>query len=194
MGNALATAQHILASEQLFRFGFVADLSIIVCGTVVTLIFYIMFKPVNKNLSLLALIFGSVASAVMAVNLLNQLAPLLLLHNPGYLKAYNIEQLQSTALFFLNMQSQGYNISLLLFAFYFPIIGVLVYKSKFLPRTLGVIYTLAGLGYLTNSLAWFLFPHLASLLFPFVLIPAFIGETSMSFWLIIKGVKVNEFN
>lgn len=128
----------------------------------------------------------------MAINLLNQLAPLLLLHNTSYLKAFNIEQLQTLSLFFLNLQSQGYNISLLLFAFYFPIIGYLVYKSNFLPRILGVIYTLAGLGYLTNSLAWFLVPHLATYLFPYVLLPAFIGEVSMSLWLIFKGVKVQK--
>ena len=187
-GNAIATAHNILASEQLYRFGLVADLVTLTCGTILSLIFYILFKPVNRNLSLLALIFSIVASAVMAVNLLNQLAPLLLLHNTAYLKVFTMEQLQTLSLFFLNLQSQGYNISLLLFAFYFPIIGWLVYQSNFLPRILGVIYTMAGLGYLINSLAWFLFPHLAAYLFPYVLLPAFIGETSMSLWLIFKGV------
>lgn len=191
-GNALATAHNILASEKLYRFGLVADLVTLLCGTVLSLIFYILFKPVNRNLSLLALIFSIVASAVMAVNLLNQLAPLLLLHNTAYLKAFTMEQLQTLSLFFLNLQSQGYNISLLLFAFYFPIIGWLVYQSNFLPRFLGIIYTLAGLGYLINSLAWFLFPHLAAYLFPYVLLPAFIGETSMSLWLIFKGVDIQK--
>jgi hypothetical protein len=90
------------------------------------------------------------------------------------------------------LQSQGYGISLLFFAFYFPIIGYLVYKSKFLPRILGVIYTLAGLGYLINSLAMFLTPHLTVCLFPYVLLPAFIGESSMSLWLLVKGVKVQD--
>ena len=191
-GDAIATAHNILASEQLYRFGFVADLVTLICGTILSLIFYILFKPVNRNLSLLALIFSTVAGAVMAINLLNQFAPLLLLHNTSYLKAFTIEQLQTVSLFFLNLQSQGYNISLLLFAFYFPIIGYLVYKSNFLPRILGVIYTMAGLGYLTNSLAWFLFPHLAAHLFPYILIPAFIGESSMCLWLLFKGVKVSE--
>ena len=191
-GDAAATAHNILASEQMYRFGFVADLVTLICGTILSLIFYILFKPVNKNLSLLALIFGRIAGAVMAVNLLNQLAPLLLLHNSSYLKAFTIEQLQTLSLFFLNLQSQGYNISLLLFAFYFPIIGWLVYKSNFLPRILGVLYTMAGLGYLINSLAWFLVPHLAAYLFPYILLPAFIGEVSMSMWLLIKGVKVQK--
>jgi len=189
-GNALVTAQNILGSEQMYRFGFVADLVCIISGIFLSLIFYILFKPVNRNLSLLALLFGSVASAVMAVNLLNQLAPLLLLHNTGYLKAFTIEQLQTQSLFFLNLQSQGYNISLFLFAFYFPIIGWLVYKSNFLPRLLGVLYALAGAGYLINSLAWFIYPKLAAYLFPYVLLPAFIGEVSMSLWLIVKGIKI----
>ena len=191
-GNAAATAHNILASEQMYRFGFVADLVTLICGTILSLIFYILFKPVNKHFSLLALIFGSVAGAVMAVNLVNQLAPLLLLHNTGYLKAFTIEQLQTVSLFFLNLQSQGYNISLFLFAFYFPIIGYLVYKSNFLPRILGIIYAVAGFGYLINSLAWFLFPHLAAHLFPYILLPAFIGESSMCLWLLFKGVKLPE--
>ena len=189
-GNAVATAHNILASEQMYRYGFVADLVCLICGTGLSLILYILFKPVNKNLSLLALLFAIKAGAVMAINLLSQLAPLLLLHNTSYQKTFSIEQLQTLSLFFLNLQSQGYNISLLFFAIYFPIIGYLIYTSKFLPRILGVLYTLAGLGYLINSLGWFLYPHLASYLFPYVLLPAFIGEVSMSLWLIFKGVKV----
>jgi hypothetical protein len=191
-GNAAATAHNILASEQMYRLGFVADLVCIICSIFLSLIFYILFKPVNRNLSLLALIFSTVATAVMTVNLLNQQAPLLLLHNSSYLKAFTIDQLQTQSLFYLNLQSQGYNISLSLFAFYFPIIGYLVYKSGFLPRVLGIVYTFAGLGYLANSLAWFLAPNLAHYLFPYVLLPAFVGEVSMSLWLIFKGIKVSE--
>lgn len=189
-GNPAATAQNILASEQIYRLGLVADLATLIAGTILSLIFYILFKTVNRNLSLLALIFSILASAVMAVNLVNQLAPLLLLHSTSYLKAFNIEQLQTLSLFFLKLQSQGYGISLILFAFYFPIIGYLVYKSNFLPQILGIIYTLAGLGYLINSLSMFLTPHFSVYLFPYVLLPAFIGEVSMSLWLLIKGVKV----
>jgi Domain of unknown function (DUF4386) len=141
-GDAGVTAHNILASEQIYRYGFIADLVVIICGTLLSLIFYILFKPVSRNLSLLALIFSITAGAVMAVNLLNQLAPLLLLHGSSYLKAFTIEQLQALSMFFLIFQSQGYNISLFLFAFYFPIIGYLVYKSNFLPRILGILYAL----------------------------------------------------
>jgi hypothetical protein len=189
-GDAVTTAQNILAAEQIYRFGFVADLVCLICGTFLSIIFYILFKLVNRNLSLLALIFSITAGAVMAANLIHQFAPLLLLHNSSYQKTFSIEQMQTLSLFFLNLQSQGYNISLFLFAFYFPIIGYLIYKSNFLPKILGIIYTFAGVGYFINSLAWFLFPHLAAYLFPYVLLPAFIGEISMSLWLLIKGLKV----
>lgn len=189
-GDPAATARNILESEQLYRLGFVADLICFVSTTFLSLIFYFLFKPVNKFLSSLALLFSILASGVMAANLIHQFAPLLLLHKTTYQQAFTIEQLQSQSLFFLNLQSQGYNISLLLFAFYFPIIGWLVYKSNFLPRVLGIIYTLAGVGYLVNSLAWFLSPSIAAHLFPYVLLPALIGEVSMSLWLIFKGVKL----
>jgi hypothetical protein len=188
-GDPAATARNILASEQMYRFGIGADLLNLICTIVLSLIFYILFKQVNKNISFLAFTFSIIASAVMALNLLNQIAPLLLLHDPSYLNAFSIEQLQTLSLFFLKLQSQGYGISLLLFAFYFPLIGYLVYKSNFLPQILGFIYTLAGVGYLVNSLAMFLYPHLAGYLFPYVLLPALIGETSMSLWLIFRGLK-----
>ena len=80
-GDAVTTANNILASEQMYRLGFVADLLTLVAGTLVSLIFYILFKPVNRNLSLLALIFSITAGAVMAANLIHQFASLLLLHN-----------------------------------------------------------------------------------------------------------------
>lgn len=92
-GDAMTTAQNILASELMYRFGFVADLVCILCNIFLTLIFYILFKPVNKNIALLALIFSVVATAVMAVNMLNQLAPLLLFHNSAYLNTFSIQQL-----------------------------------------------------------------------------------------------------
>lgn len=193
-GDPAATARNILESEQMYRLGFVADLICIIATTFLSLIFYYLFKPVNKFLSSMALLFSIIASAVMTANLIHQFAPLLLLHNTAYQQAFSIEQLQTQSLFFLNLQSQGYNISLLLFAFYFPIIGWLVYKSNFLPKVLGVIYTLAGVGYLANSLAWFLAPQLAGHLFLYVLLPAFIGEVSMSLWLIFKGVKAPEMS
>ncbi|MEQ1676424.1 MAG: DUF4386 domain-containing protein [Chitinophagaceae bacterium] len=191
-GDPAATARNILESETMYRLGFVADLTCLISTTFLSLIFYYLFKPVNKFISSLALLFSVLASAVMAANLIHQFAPLLLLHKTAYQQAFTIEQLQTQSLFFLNLQSQGYNISLLLFAFYFPLIGWLVYKSNFLPRVLGIIYTLAGVGYLVNSLAWFLSPQTAGQLFPYVLLPAFIGETSMSMWLIFKGVKITE--
>jgi Domain of unknown function (DUF4386) len=189
-GDAAATANNILASEQMYRFGFVADLVCLICGTFLSLIFYVFFKPVSRGISLLALVFSITAGAVMAVNLLNQLAPLLLLHKTVYQATFSIGQLETLSLFFLNLHSQGYNISLFLFAFYFPMIGYLIYKSNFLPRFLGILYSLAGLGYLFNSLGWFLFPHIATYLFPYVLLPAFIGESAMSLWLIMKGITI----
>jgi hypothetical protein len=188
-GNAAATAQNILEHEGLFRLGIIADLLTIVCTIILSLIFFMIFKPVNKWISLLALIFSTVACSVMAANLLNQIGPLLLLQKSSYAAAFNSGQLQTLSLYFLQLQSQGYGISLLLFAFYFPLIGWLVFKSGFIPKFIGILYALAGAGYLLNSLVMFLSPSLLAHLFPYVLLPAFIGEVSMAFWLIIKGVK-----
>ena len=191
-GNAMATAHNIQTKEMLYRWGFVADLINYVSGLPVILIFYLLFRQVNKHLALLALFFVLIQTAIGAVNLSNQLSPLLLLSGDKYLQAFQPEQLAILSKQALLLLEQGYAIGLVFFGFYCIIIGFLMFKSAFMPRLLGIGYAIAGAGYLANSFIMFLTHKFANPLFPYILIPPFIGEASVCLWLLIMGVKNNK--
>ena len=187
-GNALATAQNIQSHEMLFRWGFVADLLNFVIGLPSVLIIYFLFKRVNKFLLQLALIFVVIQTAVIAVNLLNQITPLLVLGNYTYLNTLQPNQLATLSLLSLNIQAQGYAIGLVFFGFYCLIIGYVIFRSQMLPKFLGILYIISGLGYLINSFTMFLSKGFANSAFSYVAIPIFIGELSLCLWLLIMGV------
>lgn len=192
-GDALATAQNIQSHEMLFRYGLVADLINFVAGLPTVLIIYFLFKRVNKLLLQLALILVVIQTAVIAVNLLNQVIPLLLLGNEAYLEAFQPGQLAAFSLLALNIQAQGYAIGLVFFGVYCLIIGYVIFISQLLPAFLGVLYSISGAGYLINSFTMFLSEGFANPVFNYVAIPIFIGELSLCLWLLIKGVNSSGF-
>ena len=188
-GNAMATAHNIQASEQLFRLGLVADLINFILGLPCVLIIYILFKHVNKWLASLALIFLIIQTAIIAVNLLNQITPLLYLENDVYLQSFSPQQLATLSLLSLNTQAQGYGIGLVFFGVYCLIVGYLVFKSKRVPAIIGILYVLSGLCYLVNSFTMLLSANFSNPLFVYLAVPIFIGELSFCLWLLIAGVK-----
>lgn len=187
-GDALATANNIQTSEMLFRWGLVADLINFVCGLPCVLIIYFLFKHVNKYLLQLALIFVIIQTAIIAVNLLNQISPLLILSNDAYLKTFQPNQLAALSQLSLNIQEVGYAIGLVFFGFYCLLVGYIIIKSRMIPKFIGILYFISGLGYLINSFIMLLSKGFANTLFTYLAIPIFIGELSFCLWLMIKGV------
>jgi len=186
--DALATAHQIIANEMLFRWGFVADLVNFVVGIPTLLIIYNLFKKSNKILLQIALAMAIIQTAIIAVNLLNQITPLLLLSNETYLNTFEESQLATLSLLSLNIQSQGYAVGLVFFGFYCILIGFVISKTNAIPRIIGVMYVIAGLCYLINSFTMFLSKGFANPLFVYLAIPIFIGELSVCLWLLIKGI------
>lgn len=186
--DALATAHNIQANEMLFRWGFTADIINFAIGLPTILIVYYLFKRTNKLLLQLALAFVIIQTAIIAVNLLNQITPLLILSNDTYLQTFKPNQLATLSLLSLNIQSQGYAIGLVFFGFYCIIVGYVIYKSKFLPKIFGILYAITGLCYLVNSFIMFLSKGFENPFFLYLAIPIFIGELSFCLWLLIKGV------
>jgi hypothetical protein len=184
-GDAAATANNILARQPFFQLGFTADLISVACSIALTVLFYDLFKPVNRSLSLLAAFFHLVGLAVAAFGSFLLLAPLVVLGGGQYLSVLKVDQLQALAYMFLELNAQAWNAFLVLFGFYCVLIGYLVFRSAFLPRLVGVLMACAGLGYLT-----FLYPPLAALLSPYNLVPAALGELSLMLWLLVMGVNV----
>lgn len=190
--NALATAQNIQANEMLFRWGFVADLINFVVGIPTILIIYHFFKKSNKILLQIALAFVIIQTAIIAVNLLNQITPLLLLSNDTYLHTFQQNQLATLSLLSLNIQAQGYGIGLVFFGFYCIIIGFIIFKTNAIPKIIGVAYAIAGICYLINNFTMFLSKGFVNPLFIYLAIPIFIGELSLCLCLLIKGIDASK--
>ena len=186
--NALATAQNIQANEMLFRWGFVADLINFVVGIPTILILYHFFKKSNKILLQIALAFVIIQTAIIAVNLLNQITPLLLLSNETYLHTFQQNQLATLSLLSLNIQAQGYGIGLVFFGFYCIIIGFIIFKTNAIPKIIGVAYAIAGICYLINNFTMFLSKGFVNPVFIYRAIPIVIGELSLCLCLLIKGI------
>ena len=190
--DAMATAHNIQANEMLFRLGFVADLINFVVGLPTILIIYYLFKQTNKLLLQLAVTFVVIQTAIIAVNLLNQISPLLILSNDTYLKTFEPNQLATLSLLSLNIQTQGYAIGLVFFGFYCLIVGYVIYQSKFLTNIFGILYAFSGLCYLVNSFTMFLSKGFENPFFVYFAIPIFIGELSLCLWLLIKGIDTSK--
>lgn len=191
--DALATAQNIQAHEMLYRWGFAADIINFVVGLPTILIIYYFFKRVNKLLVQIALAFVIIQTAIIAVNLLNQISPLLILSKETYLNTFQPNQLATLSLLSLNIQAQGYGIGLVFFGFYCLIIGFLIFKSNLLPKILGILYAIAGLCYLINSFTMFLSKGFENPMFVYLAIPIFIGELSLCLWLLVKGIDTSKY-
>jgi hypothetical protein len=184
-GDAAATANNILAHQPLFRLGLATGLIATAFYIAVTALFYDLFRPVNRSLSLIAALFSLVGCAIQAFGSLFQLAPLVVLGGGPYLSVFNVEQLRALALMFLGLQAQSASICLVFFGVYCFLIGCLIFRSAFLPRILGVLMAFAGLGWLT-----FLSPPLADYLSPPILVLGFLAELSLCLWLLVRGVNV----
>lgn len=192
-GDATATANNIVASEWLFRVGFVSDLIAFLSDLVVSVLLYVLLKPVSKTLSLVAAFLRLLAHpAIASINLLNHFAALLLLSGADYLTAFEPEQLHALVLLFLNAHHYGYLIGGAFFGLHCLILGYLLFKSDFFPRMLGVLLIVASFGYLIESFGNFLFPNYEALLVWVVAVPAVIAELSLCLWLLIKGVSVQQ--
>jgi Domain of unknown function (DUF4386) len=187
-GDATATANNILAHQPLFRVGLATGLVATACYVAVTALFYDLFKPVNRNVSLLAAFFSLVGCAILAFASLFQFAPLVVLGGGQYLSVFTVEQLRTLAFLFLELYGQGVNICFVFFGFYCLLIGYLIFRSTFLPRILGVLMAIAGLGWLT-----FLSPPLATYLSPYNLASALLVEGLAMLWLLVMGVNATRW-
>jgi Domain of unknown function (DUF4386) len=187
-GDAAVTANNILAHESLYRSGIAVGLIGNVCYIALTALFYGLFAPVNRSLSLFAAFVSLVGCGIQIFGGLFQLAPLVVLKNSHGFSAFTVEQLQAMALLSFKLYSQTFNISLVLFGFYELAIGYLIFRSTFLPRFIGVWFMVAGLGWLI-----FLWPPLATALFPYILI-ANLAEAVLMLWLLVKGVNVDRWS
>jgi len=188
-GNPAATANNIAASPMLWRIGMAGDLLMHVCDLIVTIVYYKLLKPVNKDLAILAVFFGLIQTAVLVANKMNMMMPIFFLGDAEYLKAFSTQQLQVWSYLSVKTHDYGFGIGLIFFGFECLIDGYLIIRSGYLPKILGVFVQIAGVCYLINSFGMILFPKLINAISPAILLPPFVGELSICLWLIFKGVN-----
>ena len=193
-GKAAATVNNIAAHERLFRIGILAELVGGVILIFLVLAFYRLFKGVDPSLAVLVVILGGVMPAVIYfVNVVNDFAALMVAQSADFLSVFDKPQRDALAMVFLRLHNYQINASLVLAgAWLFPL-ATLVYRSRFLPRFLGVWLAIGGFGWLILSFTAILAPQYQDKLFV-IFQPAFFGEIALTLWLVIKGAKPTAVN
>lgn len=193
-GDAVATAVNLGAMESLWRIGIAAEILLLLCATALTAIFYVLLRPVSRTLALAATCFNLVSIAIEAVSALRLIETLFPLANARYLAAFTPEQRDALAYMAVRSHGFGFAIALIFFGCVCPLLGMLIHRSGFLPRAVGVLMMIAGASYLVDGFALILAPPLADALFPWILLPALIGEGSLCLWLLFKGIDLAKWN
>jgi hypothetical protein len=190
-GDAAATAENIKAFGSLFRWGFAGYLVEAACDIVLALIFYVLLRPVRKDIALLAAFFGLVGTAVFAAAELFYLAPLLILRGAGYLNTFSPDQLNTLALLSLKLFAYGGAMFTVFYGVAWVLRGYLIFRSGYLPRLLGVLMTLGGLAFITRNFLLVLAPAYAPGTLLLLMLP---GGLSLAAWLLVRGVNVQRWN
>lgn len=181
--DAARTAANILANTALYRSAFTIFMVEMVAQIAASLLFYDLLKPVNRSVARISTVIGVVGAGIKTLARLFYYTPLILLSGAPYLATLEPAQLNTLALAFLKINAVGTQIGLIFFGFETVLRGWLIFKSEFLPRFLGVISMIGGLGWLT-----FLWPPLGSQAFMFVALFAIVGVFATTGWLFVRGV------
>ena len=185
-GSAAATASKILNGEKLFRLGILSEVIGFTGFILVVGALYLLFRGVDKTQAGAMFVLMVVSIPISQVSVLNEIAALMLVRGGEFLSAFNQPQREALAMLFLKLHGQGAVVAQFFWGLWLIPFGVLVYRSRFLPRILGVLLVIACFGYLTNSLAAFrLLPDVLER----VLGQLTLGELPIILWLLIVGAK-----
>ncbi len=190
-GDAAATARNIAASESLFRFGAIgSELIVLLSEIILSVVLYILLKPVNKTLSLIAAVSRLAMTTIHGLNLLNYYFVLQLLNGANYLTVFGPEQVDALVTLFLDAHSYGFTIGIAFLVPHVLILGYLIYESGYFPRILGVLFLLAGVGYLVDTTGLLLVSGYETT--PGIIATVIaVAEIAFPVWLLIKGVKID---
>jgi hypothetical protein len=187
-GNAAATAINIAASETLFRLGIASEIIGHTGFVFVALALYDLLQGVNRRHASLMVILIVVSVPIAVLNELNSIAALVLVRGADFLSIFEKPQREALAMLFLNLHDRGFVLAEVFWGLWLFPLGLLVYRSRFLPRFLGVWLALAGFAWLILSLTGVLMPQYAGKVYIYSQ-PAIVGEIAFMLWLVIKGAK-----
>lgn len=161
-----AVGNDVHGNELLFRAGLAAHVVVTTTNVPLAVIFYELFKIVNRRAALLVVLFTIVATAIEAAAIVSQLSALT-----------------------MDPAGAAYDVSTVFFAFYALALGYLIYRSTFMPRVIGVLMAIDGVAYLINSFATILAPVFAAHLVPYIQLPVLLGEGSLTLWFLVFGIN-----
>lgn len=189
--NAATTAANIMTSQGLFRLGMASDLLVVLIEVALTALLYVLIKPVNKTLALVATFARLAMTILQAINLFNLFLVLLLLNGSNYIGAFTPTQINALVMLFLNAHESVVIIWGLLFSLHLLIFGYLTYQSGYLPKIIGILLIIVGLNYLISNFGTILLPQYKALFTSLAAI-SFI-EVAFPLWLVIKGVNLAQW-
>jgi hypothetical protein len=187
-GNAAATANNIAAAETLFRLGIVAQLISQAGFLFVALALYDLLKGVNRRHASLMVTLVVITIPIAFLNELNSIAALVLVRGAEFLSIFEKPQRDALAVLFLNVHFHGFVVDEIFFGLWLLPLALLVYRSRFLPRFLGVWLAIDGFAWVILSLTGVLLPQYYDKVFTYCQ-PASFGEVALMLWLVIRGAK-----
>lgn len=192
--DAAATAHHILASPAQWRVSALAELIMFGCDVPLAAIFFVLLRPVSEGLALASALFRFAEAVLGSAAVLLHVAPLVLLSGATYLGAVDSRQLETSSLFSIHLYDYAFGIALIPFGVHCAILGYLIFRSTYLPKTLGVLLALAGICYVANTFALVAAPAAAGVTFLAMLATGLPAELGLCIWLIVVGVNVPRWN
>ena len=189
-GDATATANHVRASETLFRLGIASELFGFIIFIFVVLALYRLFKAVDKKHALAMATLILISIPISLFNVLNEIAALVLASGAKFLSVFETRQLDALAYLFLRLHGQGFVVAQIFWGLWLFPFGILVIRSGFIPRFLGVLLFIAGCGNLASSFTSLLLPSYRHLVDQFAMVLT-IGELPIIFWLLIWVQRID---
>jgi hypothetical protein len=188
-GDASATAGRIAAALGLYRFAVFADLTCAAFAVWMAMVLYDLFKDVHRGQARLMVGFALGMVAIGIVNTVLMAGPLVLTSGAGYLSAFDQHQLDALTLGFLGLRGQGIHVATMYWGLWLLPLGILVHRSGFLPRILGVLVIIAGCAYVADCMAYYFLPDYARMIANASTLPQGVGEIGFTGWLLFKGVR-----
>lgn len=192
-GDAMATLASLKQHEFLWRLGIVAEFMSSIVSIGLILIMYRLTQRVNQDLALLAAFFNLAGVTIQTAYIIQLIEALFPIGASSYLQAFTPDQLSAMISLSTKSHVYGFGIALLMFAPYFLLTGYLIYKSRYLPAFIGVLYIISGVGYFINSIILIMTPQFSGVVFMIIVLPVFIGEIALALRLLLKGVNEEEW-
>ena len=185
--DIVTSANNILSNQFLYRAGILSDMLMSVSYLLTALVLYKLLSSVNKNMAAMMVVFTTAGSVLLLFNILNELAPLYILRGNDFLSGFSDSQRQSLAMLFYSLYQHGYMIGQIFFSLWVLPLGMLIYKSGFMPKVLGILFVIEAIFGLTSVAVHFLIPNVT--LETILMLPMMIAEFSFMFYLLIVGVN-----